>query len=108
MSIVAKEINRRRHIRWTIEKHAVLFIPGSNPVSCTIFDFCSSGLFLEFNQIDKKIVLQQNQQVKVFFSVRAKEGESDFQFDVEIMRVCSNGIGVAFKKKPMSAIKSRV
>ena len=108
MSLVAKEINRRRHIRWKIEKHAVLFIPGSNPVSCTICDFCSSGLFLEFNQIDKKIVLQQNQQVKVFFSVSDKGGENDFQFDVEIMRVCSNGIGVAFQHIPMSAFQALV
>jgi hypothetical protein len=108
MSLVAKEINRRRHIRWKIEKHAVLFIPGSNPVPCTIYDFCSSGLFLEFKQEDQKLVLQQYQQLKVFFSVSTKDSENDFQFDVEIMRVCSNGIGVAFQHIPMSAFQALV
>ena len=110
MSLVTKEINRRRHIRWKIEKHAKLVILGSNPISCTIYDFCSSGLFLAFEQADQEIVMHQRlrRQGKVCFSVGEKKGRKEFQFDVEIMRACSNGVGVAFQHIPMKAFQALV
>jgi hypothetical protein len=107
MSLVTKEINRRRHIRWKIEKHAMLVILGSNPISCTIYDFCSSGLFLEFAQADQEIVMHQRlrRQGKVCFSVGEKKDRKEIQFDVEIMHACSNGVGVAFQQIPMKAFQ---
>ena len=110
MSLVTKEINRRHQIRWKIEKHAMLVVLGSNPISCTIYDFCSSGLFLEFEKADQKIVMHQRlrRQGKVLFTVGEKKDQKDFQFDVEIMRVCSNGAGVAFQHIPMKAFQALV
>ena len=110
MSLVAKEINRRRHIRWRIELRVMLVMPCSDPVPCTIYDFCSSGMFLELEQADDGILLHQHlrRQGEVCFSVGEKSGKNDFQFDVEIMRICSNGVGVAFQNIPMSAFQALV
>ena len=86
----------RQYIRYEIELIATLVINNAQSEQCTIRDFCSKGLFLEFQQINCHELLVSQQKIKILFSVSQNSGTEDFSLDAEVMNIRANGIGVAF------------
>ncbi len=103
MSTATREMERRRFKRRAIKLNASLSIEAFATVPCLILDFCPSGLFLDINEstLDLSSLLHQN--VSVQFSARGELGIDSFKIDLQVMRVCPSGVGLAFENIATSA-----
>ena len=99
-------MERRRYERHSLKLDAILVVKGSISHPCVILDFCPGGLFLDLTKSEKNIPSLQDEKVKVLFSLSAQHETRDFQVNAQVMRVCSNGVGVRFDNLPESAFNA--
>lgn len=101
---VQNSIERRRFKRYEINLSALLAfeepiaLPSESlsSLQCTILDFCTHGLFLEIRQSVSDLSVLLHKHVKILFSITTGQGKQYVHVNAEVMRVCSNGVGVAF------------
>ncbi len=98
MSIDINHSERRQFKRYRVNLKAILAFEDSLTLKCTILDFCTRGLFLEIKQPTTDLSRLLHKRGKVVFSVTSDQDREYMQVDAEVMRVCPNGLGVAYEK----------
>lgn len=106
MSTFTKEKERRQSKRFGIQLGAIvafeetaLFSMGESiTLQCNILDFCTQGLFLEIRKSYTDLTLLLHKKIKVLLSLNSGQGRDYTQIEAKVIRVCSNGIGVATEK----------
>ena len=97
------KVERRRYQRYNMQLDAVLVSKTSISFPCVILDFCSGGMYLELPAVRHKKIAWMNQHVQVNFSIESGS-QDQYLVPVQIVRVCANGVGVAFTTKPAAAL----
>ncbi len=103
----------RRDMRFTVCQYALISRPGQTDIPCEIRDFCLGGLFLKF--------IQPEAGMDAFKGLEGAEAEVSFRptlpipgsalpptfrLQVNLRRLSPLGVGVAFGRQPVEALRS--
>lgn len=106
----------RRDMRFSVNQAARIVRPGQGDIACEIRDFCLGGLFLKYSDphgdfdifdglegADADIVFTQ-----ALPAAGTLPGQSEqvFRIQAQLMRASATGIGVAFTRPPIDALRA--
>lgn len=92
-------MEKRNHARRPLQLYGHFTTSGLQDVACELSDFCRSGMYLQFRNLNEKRIAKpsrpkRNEQVKIEF--KANQGHS-YQVRAKIMRITHDAMGVAFE-----------
>ncbi len=104
----------RRDMRFTVCQSALISRPGQTDIPCEIRDFCLGGLFLKFTQpeagMDAFKGLEGAEAEVSFRPTLPTPGSPTlpptFRLQVQLRRFSPLGVGVAFGRQPVEALRS--
>ena len=99
----------RQHIRFQILKKATLSVDGLQPIACEIQNYCLGGLFLRLAVPERDTRLLQNASgtpVEIVFTPHESIDARTFHIPIQIKRLTASGVGVAFVKQPVEALRA--
>jgi diguanylate cyclase (GGDEF)-like protein len=99
--------NRRCHVRSAVVQPALLRAPGLDDAACEIRNFSLGGLFLQVNDEGSFAILKHKlpQTLEVSFTSSTSSGERRFTVKGRAAHASGNGIGIAFERSPVEALK---
>ncbi len=106
---MTEQQERRQHIRFQLRQQASLSVGNSPPIACEIQDYCLGGLFLKLAVPERDTDLLRNvstSSVEVVFTLRDAVATKTFHIPVQIRRTLGSGVGVAFEKQPVEALRA--
>ncbi|MFZ0105597.1 MAG: DUF1631 family protein [Thiobacillus sp.] len=99
----------RRNMRFEVSQPAIIVQPGHAEIACEIRDFCIGGLFLKFTNPDIAIAALSKRveaTVEIVFTQPTVNSGQSFRVEAQIKRLSPQGIGVAFLKQPVDALRA--
>ena len=101
-------------MRFTVCQSALISRPGQPDIVCEIRDFCLGGLFLKFTQPEASIdtfKVLEGAEAEVSFRATLPTQSSGtlpptFRLQVHLRRLSPLGVGVAFGRQPVEALRS--
>ncbi|MEQ1591552.1 MAG: DUF1631 family protein [Thiobacillaceae bacterium] len=103
----------RRDMRFSVTQAALIVRTGQPDIPCEIRDFCLGGLSLRFTQTDSnpEVAALDGADAVITFSPALSNPDSVssqpiFRIPARLLRPSSSGVGVAFSKQPVDALRA--